>query len=89
MIIVECDKVSKGRVRTHEVQVDEAEAMSVEDGALVLRDKAGTVAYIFASGDWKNAHLLQELVIKNRADKTLIKEPLTEARIATRMVDAA
>lgn len=87
MIIVEYEKWRKGRNRTHEAQVNEAESMSVENGALILKDSAGITVRIFASDQWNNAALLQEVVIKNQMGETMVKEPL--AKVVAQMVDAA
>ena len=88
MIIVEYEKWRKGRTRTHEAQVDEAEIMNLNDGALILSTRGGTVIRIFASGEWKNATLLREVTITNQAGGTLIKETVA-SRASYGLKDAA
>lgn len=93
MIIVEYTGYSKGRTRTHEAQVDEAETMTLNGGALVLSTRGGTVVRIFAEGAWKNAALLQEVVVRNPLGQTMIeirdqRQPVSAAS-DHRMEDAA
>lgn len=80
MIIVEYEKFSKGRVRTHEVQVDRATVMKVDDGALILSTSGGTILRVFAQNQWSNAALLEEVVITNQLGEVLVKEPLVKDR---------
>lgn len=69
----------KGRVVTHEIEVDADDLGLEKDGSLVLT-KGPAIVEVFALGQWQRARLLPELVIKNLQGEVIIKERLGTAK---------